>query len=89
MGELQASPTVLHLGLGPPARGRPGAVGADPEKDTKMLRGVEDLSYGDRLRQLGVFSLKKRRLEGDLIVAFQSLKRPYKQEGDQYFYIGR
>ena len=54
-----------------------------------MLRGLEDLSYGDRLRQLGVFSLKKRRLEGDLIVAFQSLKRPYKQEGDQYFYIGR
>lgn len=82
MGELQASPTVLHLGLGPPAWGRPGAVGADPEEDTKMLRGLEDLSYGDRLRQLGLFSLGKRRQRGDLIVSFQYLEGVYRQDGD-------
>ena len=50
-----------------------------------MIRGLEHLSYEERLRKLGLFSLKKRRLRGDLTVAFQYLEGAYKQEGEQLF----
>ena len=39
-----------------------------------MIRGLEHLSCGEKLRELGLFGLKKRRLWGDLIVVFQKLR---------------
>jgi len=52
---------------------------------TKMIRGVEYLSCEDRLRELGLFSLEKRRLQGDLTAAFQYLKETCREDGENIF----
>ena len=41
---------------------------------TKMVQGIEHLLCKDRLRELGLFSLEKRRFQRDLVASFQYVK---------------
>lgn len=46
-----------------------------------MIIGLQHLSHGERLKELGQFSLE-RSLQGDLIAAFQFLKDSFKKHKD-------
>ena len=50
-----------------------------------MVRGLEQLSYEERLRELGLFVLEKRKLWRDPITAFHYSKVEHKQEGEWLF----
>ena len=51
---------------------------------TKIMQSMEHLPHKNRLRELGLLSLEKGRLQGDPRATFQYLKGSYRKEEDRF-----
>lgn len=55
-------------------------LGKVPQRATKMMRCLEDLTYEERWKKFGLFSLEKRCLKAYLITVFQHFIVSYRED---------
>lgn len=51
----------------------------------EMMRDLENMTYEERLKELGLFSLERRKVRRYMITDFKYLNGSYKEKGDQLF----
>ena len=54
---------------------------------TKLVTGMKELSYNDRLKQLGLQQLEGRRMRSDLIETFKIVNRKYNINPELFFQL--
>jgi len=72
-GSTVSCTRVLCSVSGPLLQERHWGLGAFPEKGNEVVRDLEHKSYGEQMRELGLFDLEKRSLRGDLIAFYNFL----------------
>ena len=71
---LHAGCSSLLPSLSPSLHKRHGGPGAHPKKGNKAVKDLKQKSYGERWRELGLFSQEKRRFREDRIALRSPLK---------------
>lgn len=73
---------ALHSSLGPQNKEDLELSEQVQRRSTKMVRGLEFLSYEEKMRGFDLFRSDKKKLQEDIVVTFQYLKRANKKDGE-------